>query len=146
MFKQPELGTSRTEAYKFFISSLKHDSAYAPAFTSLGIYYIECASPPDPLRASKCFQKAFELSPRETRAAKRLAEGFADDCEWDLVEIVARRTIQGEGGMDAGVKNSDATRYLLINAWAWKAVGVVELVSSHTLEEVRLLITFKAST
>ncbi|EEB87442.1 hypothetical protein MPER_15202, partial [Moniliophthora perniciosa FA553] len=59
-------GEERGEAYKCFIAALKCDSAYAPAFTSLGIYYIEQASPPDPTRASKCFQKAFELDPRES--------------------------------------------------------------------------------
>ena len=128
----------REEAYKYFISSLKFSTTYAPAFTSLGIYYSEYASPPDLTRASKCFQKAFELDPREAFAARKLAEGFAQDREWDLVEVVARRTIEGEGGIDAGIKEpagEPATRYLPTNAWAWKALGIVELVStllSHT--------------
>jgi superkiller protein 3 len=112
--------------------ALKRNSTYAPAFTSLGIYYAEFISPPDPTRASKCFQKAFELDPREAYAARRLAEGFAEEREWDLVDVVARRTIDGEGGLDAGMNDGDAVvtgRYLPTNAWAWKAVGVVELVS-----------------
>lgn len=122
----------REEAFSHFINSLKYDRTYAPAYTSLGIYYSEFADPPDPARASKCFQKAFELDPREADAAKRLAEGFADEREWDLVEVVARRTIDGEGGLDAGIQTQDGAvvgRYLPTNAWAWKAVGVVELVS-----------------
>ena len=122
----------RDEAYNFFIAALKHDSTYAPAFTSLGVYYAEFVSPTDPTRASKCFQKAFELDAREAYAARRLAEGFAEEREWDLVEVVARRTIEGEGGLGAGLKDEDAiaaARYLPTNAWAWKAVGVVELVS-----------------
>src|ERR1700691_3578862 len=90
----------RDEAYIFFSTALKRDSTYAPAFTSLGLYYAEFISPPDPTRASKCFQKAFELDPREGYAARRLAEGFAEEREWDLVEVVARRTIDGEGGLD----------------------------------------------
>ena len=126
----------RDDAYKYFIMALKRNSNYAPAFTSLGIYYADFISPPDPTRASKCFQKAFELDPREAYAARRLAEGFAEEREWDLVEVVARRTIEGEGGLDAGMKDGDAVvagRYLPTNAWAWKAVGVVELVSLQFL-------------
>lgn len=126
------LDSRREEAYKHFIASLKSTATYAPAFTSLGIYYSEYASPPDLIRASKCFQKAFELDPREAVAARKLAERFAEDREWDLVEIVARRTIDGEGGLDAGIKGTGeepAARYLPTNAWAWKALGIVELVS-----------------
>ena len=89
--------------------------------------------PRDPTRASKCFQKAFELDAREGDAARRLADGFADEREWDLVEVVARRTIEGEGGLDAGLKQDGAGRFLPTNAWAWKAIGVVELVSSDLL-------------
>ncbi|OCH91806.1 TPR-like protein [Obba rivulosa] len=118
----------REEAYKHFITSLKRSPSFAPAFTSLGIYYAEFASPPDPNRASKCFQKAFELDPREAEAARRLAEGFAEEQEWDLVEVVARRTIDGEGGLEGGANAAPASRYLPLNSWAWKAVGVVELI------------------
>ncbi|KDQ57736.1 hypothetical protein JAAARDRAFT_35420 [Jaapia argillacea MUCL 33604] len=123
-------GERREEAYRHFITSLKRSSSFAPAFTSLGIYYTEAASPPDPTRASKCFQKAFELDAREADAARKLAEGFADEREWDLVEVVAKRTIEGEGGLDAGISQAEkvaAGRYQPTNAWAWKAVGVVEL-------------------
>lgn len=101
---------------------------FAPAFTSLGIYYSEFVSPPDPTRASKCFQKAFELDPREAEAARRLAEGFAEERDWDLVEVVARRTIEGEGGLEGGLDAAAASRFQPLNAWAWKAVGIVELV------------------
>ncbi|OSD01253.1 TPR-like protein [Trametes coccinea BRFM310] len=117
----------REEAYKHFITSLKRSATFAPAFTSLGTYYSEFLSPPDPKRASKCFQKAFELDPREAEAARRLAEGFAEEGEWDLVDVVARRTIEGEGGLEEGAETRASRRYLPINAWAWKAVGAVEL-------------------
>ncbi|KAF8322289.1 hypothetical protein DL93DRAFT_2205831 [Clavulina sp. PMI_390] len=120
---------SRGQAYSHFITALKRDSTFAPAFTSLGIHYLEQASPSDPLRASKCFQKAVELDSREGEAARRLAEGFADEREWDLVEVVARRTIEGEGGAEGDVTTnvSNAARYKPVNAWAWKAIGIVEL-------------------
>lgn len=98
----------------------------------MGIYYLESADPPDPTRASKCFQKAFELDPRETEAARRLAHSFADEREWDLVKVVARRTIEGEGGLGGGLGDAEASaiaKHKPTNAWAWKALGVVELVS-----------------
>lgn len=129
-------GESREKAFKHFITSLKYNREYAPAYTSLGVYYSEHTSPPDPTRASKCFQKAFELDAREAEAARRLAEGFADEREWDLVEVVARRTIDGEGGMGAGVEGDSTAsgKYLPTNSWAWKALGVVELVRDGTFE------------
>src|SRR5262249_20704901 len=97
------LDDNKEAAYKHFITSLKRSSSFAPAFTSLGIYYAEFVSPPDPDRSSKCFQKAFELDARESEAARRLAEGFAEEREWDLVEVVARRAIEGEGGLEGGI-------------------------------------------
>ncbi|KAG1844187.1 hypothetical protein DFJ58DRAFT_731304 [Suillus subalutaceus] len=119
-------GESREEAFKYFITSLKHNREYAPAYTSLGVYYSEHASPPDPTRASK--------------GARRLAEGFADEREWDLVEVVARRTIDGEGGMGAGMEEGDGAasgKYLPTNTWAWKALGVVELTKRNYAESIK---------
>ncbi|KAK7056865.1 Superkiller protein 3 [Paramarasmius palmivorus] len=126
------LREERNESYKYFIAALKYDPAYAPAFTALGIYYTEHASPPDPTRASKCFQKAFELDPRESDAARRLAEGFADEQDWDLVEVVARRTIEGEGGLE-GSNASARGKVMPTNVWAYKALGIVELVTISSL-------------
>ncbi|KLO19533.1 TPR-like protein [Schizopora paradoxa] len=120
---------SREDAYKHYITALKHWPTYAPAFTSLGIYYLE-SDTPDPKRASKCFQKAFELDARETEAARRLADGFAEEREWDLVEVVAKRTIEGEGGLGGGFNEAAVvagTRGSATNVWAWKAMGVVDL-------------------
>lgn len=125
------LGEKIVEGYQTFITALKCDPSYAPAFTCLGVYYAEHASPPDPTRASKCFQKAFELDSKEADAAHRLAKGFADEQEWDLVEVIARRTIEGEGGLDGGLLSAVdnlAEKYLPTNAWAWKALGIVNLV------------------
>jgi superkiller protein 3 len=120
---------------------VKEDPEFAPAFTSLGIYYLEQAPSPDPIRSSKCFQKAFELDARETVAARRLTEGFANDKEWDLVEVVAQRTIDGEGGLNAGLDKSELdadTKYLPMNVWAWKARGVVRFVSFLFIYHVKL--------
>ncbi|KAI3608067.1 antiviral protein [Moniliophthora roreri] len=135
-------GEGRGEAYKCFIAALKCDSAYAPAFTSLGIYYTEHASPPDPTRASKCFQKAFELDSRESDAARRLAQGFADEQDWDLVEVVARRTIEGEGGPEGTIgkdASSASGRLLPTNVWAYKALGIVELTHRNYVSAISSL-------
>ncbi|KAF9451265.1 protein prenylyltransferase [Macrolepiota fuliginosa MF-IS2] len=139
-------GEKREEAYTFFINSLKRDSSFAPAFTSLGFYYTEVTSPPDPVRASKCFQKAFELDYRENAAARKLAEGFAEDREWDLVEVVARRTIEGEGGIDAGIKDSGSSviKFIPMNAWAWKAIGIIEMASPCRLSRQNYLPAIQA--
>lgn len=117
-------GDERVKSFSLFIKSIKFYNSFAPAFTSLGLYYLNVANPPDVVRASKCFQKAFELDSRETEAARWLADGFADEKEWDLVEIVSRRTIEGEG---SGTEELAKGRYLSKNSWAWKAIGVVEL-------------------
>jgi hypothetical protein len=50
------------------------------------------------LRASKCFQNTFELNAREADAARQLSEGFAEEREWDLIEVVVNWTIEGKGG------------------------------------------------
>jgi superkiller protein 3 len=135
-------GQDQEPSYTCFITALKRSSTFAPAFTSLGIYYLELADPPDPGRASKCFQKAFELDAREGDAARRLAQGFADDREWDLVEVVAKRTIEGEGGIEGGnIGKSGGQltvgRFSPTHAWAWRAVGVVELVRVFPLFSYR---------
>ncbi|KAG2046495.1 protein prenylyltransferase [Suillus hirtellus] len=94
-------------------------------------------------RIGRCYWDlgAFELDARESEAARRLAEGFADEREWDLVEVVARRTIDGEGGMGAGMGEGDGAasgKYLPTNAWAWKALGVVELIRRNYAESIKV--------
>ncbi|KAE8185214.1 hypothetical protein CF336_g7503, partial [Tilletia laevis] len=123
-----ESRTDTTQAFTCFITCLKRFPSFAPAYTSLGLYYDTVLEPPNTDRAAKCFQKAFELDARETVAARRLAEGFADDREWDLVEVVARRTVEGEGASEALQGSAAASRrHTTQNAWAWKAIGRVEL-------------------
>ncbi|GAA5985800.1 hypothetical protein JCM11641_006210 [Rhodosporidiobolus odoratus] len=112
-----------TEAYDAYIASLRALPSYAPAFTSLGLYYRSLATP-DWERASKCFQKAFELDPGQEVAAKYLAEEFAELGEWSLVEVIARRVVEGNKGK-IGMGGKAAKRL----AWAWKAIGGSELNS-----------------
>ena len=109
----------RTRAYARFLSSLQANLSYAPAYTSLGIYYADYGK--DKKRARKCFQKAFELSASEVEAAERLARSFADQGEWDLVEIVAQRVIEsGKVRPPPGSKRKGLS-------WPFAALGVVQL-------------------
>lgn len=109
--------SDRKGAYSYFMRALQSNNNYAPAYTSMGIYYADIAG--DVIRATKCFEKAFELSPGEIEAAERLARMFADTKEWDLVEIIARRVV------DADKKRSIPGKAM---SWPQNAIGVVELV------------------
>lgn len=112
------------------MTSLRRFPTYASAFTSIGIYYLEEASPPDFDRAQRCFQKAFELDATQGEAAHRLVLGLAEEREWALVDVIAKRVIAGEGGLEGGLAGAgDTSRFLPTNSWAWKAVGSVEMVS-----------------
>jgi superkiller protein 3 len=87
------LGSSRGEYFAAFIQALRCDSRHAPTYTMLGqIYKHEIH---DLRRAEKCFHEAFELSSAEVEAARELASGYAEAEEWDLVEIIVRRIVQG---------------------------------------------------
>ncbi|GAA5824943.1 hypothetical protein JCM3770_006714 [Rhodotorula araucariae] len=124
LWKLSELDPEQTQqAYDAYIAALRASPAFAPAFTSLGIYY-RSLSTPDWERSSKCFQKAFELDPAQEVAARFLAEEFADLGEWSLVEVISRRVVEGNKGR-LGMGGKAAARL----AWAWKAIGASELNS-----------------
>lgn len=123
-------GEHRDDAYEAFAKSLRYSNSYAPSFTAIGIWYIEHANPPDHDRASKSFQKAFELDATQAEAARRLATGFANEGEWALVSTIAKRVMEGEGGIEGGLVGNDSTatsKFLPTNSWAWKAFGAVQM-------------------
>lgn len=123
----------RSQAFTCFITALKKNSSFAPAFTSLGVYYTDVADPPDQQRAAKCFQKAFEFDGRQDEAARRLAEIYAAEEDWDLVDLVARRTVEAEGG-DWFLRSGGSAgprRHTTKNAWAWNAIGATELARGN---------------
>uniref|UniRef100_A0A0K3CSX2 FGENESH: predicted gene_12.297 protein n=1 Tax=Rhodotorula toruloides TaxID=5286 RepID=A0A0K3CSX2_RHOTO len=93
------------QAYDAYISALRASPSYAPAFTSLGIYYRSLATP-------------------DWERSSYLAEELAELGEWSLVEVIARRGIDGTEGR-AGMGGMAAARL----AWAWKAIGGSELNS-----------------
>ncbi|KAG8529357.1 uncharacterized protein KY384_005993 [Bacidia gigantensis] len=109
----------RNGSYARFLASLQADMNFAPAYTSLGIFYAEYAR--DRKRAKRCFHKAFELSASELDAAYRLAESFAQTDEWESVEAVAQRVI------DSGkIKPPPGSRKKPIS-WPFATLGVVQL-------------------
>ncbi|KAF2085425.1 TPR-like protein [Saccharata proteae CBS 121410] len=109
----------RTGAYSKLLAAIKTNPGFAPAYTSLGIYYADYAR--DKKRARQCFQKAFELSGSEIEAAERLARSFADQGEWDIVEVIAQRTI------DSGkVRPSPGSKKKGVS-WPFSALGIVQM-------------------
>ncbi|EHK97772.1 putative Superkiller protein 3 [Glarea lozoyensis 74030] len=109
----------RNGAYAYFLAALKSNLNFAPAYTSLGIFYADYTN--DKKRSRKCFQKAFELSPSEVEAAERLARIFAEQSDWDLVEVVAQRVVEsGKVRPAPGSKKKGIS-------WPFAALGVAEL-------------------
>ena len=115
----PSARKIRSSAYSRFLGALQANPNYAPAYTKLGIYYADYGR--DKKRARKCFLKAFELSASETIAAERLARDFADEGDWDLVDLVAQRVV--DSGKTRVVPGSKAEAI----SWPLTALGVVQL-------------------
>lgn len=110
---------NRKGAYARFLGALQADANYAPAYTSLGLYYADYSR--DKRRARKCFLKAIELSSAEILAAEYLARGYADVGDWDLVELAAQRAIEsGKTRPSPGSKNRGFS-------WPHAALGIVQL-------------------
>lgn len=106
-------------AYAYWLSALTNNMNHAATYTSLGIYYNDYAK--DKKRARRCFQKALELSAAEVVSAERLARSFAEDGDWERVELVAQRII------DSGkVKPPPGSKRKGIS-WPFAAMGVAEL-------------------
>ncbi|KAJ9628688.1 Superkiller protein 3 [Taxawa tesnikishii (nom. ined.)] len=109
----------RGGAYARFLAAIKTNVNFAPAYASLGFYYADYAK--DKKRARQCFQKAFELSASEVEAAERLARAFADQSEWDIVEIIAQRVVDsGKTRPAPGSKKKGIS-------WPYSALGVVQM-------------------
>jgi superkiller protein 3 len=120
-----ELNPSRTArkdrqgTYAKLLAAIKANPNYAPAYTLLGIFYEDYNK--DRKRARQCFQKAFELSPSEVVAAERLARLFANQGEWDIVEVVSQRVVDsGKAKQMPGSKHKGVS-------WPFSALGVVQM-------------------
>lgn len=109
----------RSRAYAHFLASIKSDLSFAPAYTSLGLFYEDYAR--DMKRARQCFQKAFELSVSEVTSAERLARSFADFGEWDIVEAIAQRLV--ENGITQPTPGSKRKGL----SWPHAAMGIAQI-------------------
>ncbi|WFD31248.1 Superkiller protein 3 [Malassezia sp. CBS 17886] len=142
-------GTYRTDAayaYQCFVAAIKRSGTFGPAFTALGEYYETVPTPPDVVRASKCFQKAFELDATEYEAARRLVEQFANQREWGLVGVIARRVAEAEGGA-AVLSGKPSGAHVTRNAWVWKAIGINEALHGEADRAIAALqVTLRAVT
>ncbi|EEH48155.2 SKI complex subunit tetratricopeptide repeat protein SKI3 [Paracoccidioides brasiliensis Pb18] len=115
----PAARKDRTKAYASFLGSIQSNMNYAPAYSSLGIYYADYKK--DRQRARRCFHKAFELSPAEIDSAERLARDFADQGAWDIVEAISQRIVDsGRAKPSPGSKRKG-------HSWPYAALGVVEI-------------------
>ena len=110
---------NKSGPYQYLIDSIKANSAYAPAYTLLGIYFQDYGKSKQ--RARVALQKAFELSTSELNAAERLARLFADSREWDLVELVAQRVVSSGKARPAPGSKKKAF------SWPYAALGVVQM-------------------
>ncbi|KAF1949796.1 TPR-like protein [Byssothecium circinans] len=109
----------RQGAYARFLAAIKANPSYAPPYTKLGIFYEDYSK--DKKRARQCFQKAFELSSSEVVAAERLARLFANQGEWDIVEVVSQRVV------DSGrVRTMPSSKKKGVS-WPFSALGVVQM-------------------
>ncbi|PGH31260.1 superkiller protein 3 [[Emmonsia] crescens] len=115
----PVARKDRTRAYASFLGSIQSNMNYAPAYSSLGVYYEDYKK--DQKRARRCFHKAFELSPAEVDSAERLARDFANQGAWDLVEAICQRVV--DSGRAKPAPGSKRKGY----SWPYAAMGVVEI-------------------
>ncbi|PFH61976.1 hypothetical protein XA68_15638 [Ophiocordyceps unilateralis] len=106
-------------AYAYWLAALGSNMKHAPSYTSLGLFYRDYAK--DRKRARRCFQKALELSSAEVVSAQSLAQSFAEDADWERVELVARRVV------DSGVVKPPPGSKRKGISWPFSAMGVAEL-------------------
>ncbi|PHH80330.1 hypothetical protein CDD80_1969 [Ophiocordyceps camponoti-rufipedis] len=106
-------------AYAYWLTALGNNMKHAPCYTSLGVFYRDYAK--DRNRARRCFQKALELSSAEVVSAQSLAQSFAEDADWERVELVARRVV------DSGVVRPPPGSKRKGISWPFSALGVAEL-------------------
>ncbi|KAE8154008.1 hypothetical protein BDV25DRAFT_136377 [Aspergillus avenaceus] len=134
MDPSPASRKDRNGAYANFLSSIQTNMNFAPAYTSLGLFYADYKK--DKTRARRCFHKAFELSPSEIEAAERLAKAFADQKEWDLVEAVSQRVV--DSGKAKPAPGSKRRGY----SWPYAALGTVQI---NKQQYAKSIVSFQAA-
>ena len=122
----------RKGTYAQFMAALRINVNFAPAYTGLGLYY-EMMN--DKKRARQCFQRAFELSASSLRSGEYVACSFAEQGDWDIVEVVAQRAIgSGKIRVSPGSKRPPVS-------WPYSALGVVQMSRQEYSKSVASFLT-----
>ncbi|KAK7206873.1 hypothetical protein BZA70DRAFT_117069 [Myxozyma melibiosi] len=124
--ERSDLRSDRSRSYNAFVTSLKFNPNYAPSYTSLGVFFADIAGETE--RAGKCFHKAFELDATEAEAAKRLTETFANERDWELVEVIASRFAEAEKKRSVPGKEA---------SWPYRVLGVAYLQSQDLVKAIQ---------
>lgn len=118
-------------AYTSFTESIRICPTFSPSFTWLGKYYLQISN--DREQAIRLFQKALDLDANEHEAGQLLAELFAQSEEWSAVELVARRIVSVLAASSTTETALSGTLILKRYAWAWRAIGMADIVSSTSV-------------
>ncbi|KAJ1929887.1 Superkiller protein 3 [Tieghemiomyces parasiticus] len=105
--------TDKAYAFTSWLRAAKLNPQDSPTFVGLGEYYATVAH--DPTRALKCYQKAFELDPRDDRAGRALVGAYQGAGRLDLVGEVAAAVV----------------RELPRAGWAWRVLAFERLRRSE---------------
>jgi Tfp pilus assembly protein PilF len=84
----------------------------------------------DKEQAIRLFQKALDLDANEHEAGQLLAELHAQAEEWTAVEMVARRIVSLLAASSSTETALSGTLILKKYAWAWRAIGMADIVRS----------------
>lgn len=105
-------------SYKHLVKSLEESETYAESYSLLGVLLNDHYN--DPVKAQKCFYKAFELDSLQVLSAKYLVADLTSKNEWEISDILCTRII-----------STDSSRRILQsksytdedNSWPYRALG-----------------------
>lgn len=105
-----------------FTAAVAANPNNAAAWTMLGIFFqVYVKSSQGRRNAIKALRTAFEISVSELLAAERLAKGYADSGQWDLVELVAKRVVDSDASKSWPGSKKKAP------SWPHAALGIVHI-------------------
>lgn len=104
------LGGKEQDAFTCFMQAVKLNPLFGSAFTYLGHYYRTVKN--DPIRAKKCYQKAFVLEASDVDAALHLSDYYVADGEMTEAEDIFEKV----------------TELCPKCAWAWRRLGFAKMV------------------
>lgn len=96
--------------------AVKRDPEFAHGFAYLGRFYQDIQN--DPMRAKKCYQKAFLLDPCDVETALHLSDYYIADGEDTQAQNVFRQV----------------TNVSPKTSWAWRRLGYANMVSEGLRE------------